>query len=194
MAKQSILILEDDPHWQEILSELVTDLRFKPVVVSSLDEALAALSVRRYALAIVDISLSMTNYADRRGVRFLKEINELYRKLPAVVVTGHATIDLAIETMAELEADYFIRKEQFDRHKFKDVVRAKALSDRDLSSLSERESEVLSLMSEGRTNPEIAEALAVSVNTVKKHVQNIFTKLNVSTRAAAVAKAAEQTH
>jgi GAF domain-containing protein len=56
-------------------------------------------------------------------------------------------------------------------------------------NLSRREREVLTLLIQGRTNKEIAEALIVSVNTVKKHVQSIFTKLNVDSRAAAVAKA-----
>lgn len=56
------------------------------------------------------------------------------------------------------------------------------------SKLSNRENEVLSLLIDGYTNKEIAEALVVSVNTVKKHVQSIFTKLNVDSRAAAVAK------
>jgi GAF domain-containing protein len=55
-------------------------------------------------------------------------------------------------------------------------------------NLSEREREVLNLLTQGRTNKEIAEELVVSVNTIKKHVQSIFTKLNVDSRAAAVAK------
>lgn len=57
------------------------------------------------------------------------------------------------------------------------------------TNLSGREREVLALLIEGRTNKEIAEGLTVSVNTVKKHVQSIFTKFNVDSRAAAVAKA-----
>jgi DNA-binding NarL/FixJ family response regulator len=59
-------------------------------------------------------------------------------------------------------------------------------------NLSDREQEVLTLLIEGRTNKEIADALTVTVNTVKKHVQSIFTKLNVDNRAAAVAKALER--
>jgi DNA-binding NarL/FixJ family response regulator len=57
-----------------------------------------------------------------------------------------------------------------------------------LSRLSARELEVLQLVSQGLTNRVIAEKLVISVNTVKKHVQSIFTKLNVNSRAAAVTK------
>src|SRR5262245_43627253 len=60
------------------------------------------------------------------------------------------------------------------------------------SGLSARELEVLSLVAEGLTNKQIAEALVLSPNTVIRHVANIFAKLDVTSRAAAVAIAAER--
>jgi ATP/maltotriose-dependent transcriptional regulator MalT len=51
--------------------------------------------------------------------------------------------------------------------------------------LSDREVEVLTLVGEGRTNREIAEALFLSVRTVDRHLSRIFDKLGVSSRAAA---------
>ena len=58
--------------------------------------------------------------------------------------------------------------------------------------LTAREAEVLRLVAEGLTNREIAERLVLSQNTVIRHVANIFAKLEVNSRAAAVAVAAEQ--
>lgn len=60
----------------------------------------------------------------------------------------------------------------------------------DDSGLTEREQQVLLKVSEGATDKEIAEALTISLNTVKTHVRNILAKLQVSTRreAAKVAK------
>ena len=55
--------------------------------------------------------------------------------------------------------------------------------------LTAREIEVLSLTADGRSAPDIAEALAVSVATVKTHLQHVYAKLGVSDRAAAVAQA-----
>jgi DNA-binding CsgD family transcriptional regulator/tetratricopeptide (TPR) repeat protein len=52
-----------------------------------------------------------------------------------------------------------------------------------------REREVLSLMADGSTNQKIAETLGLSPKTVNRHVENIFNKLGVTSRAAAVAKA-----
>lgn len=51
--------------------------------------------------------------------------------------------------------------------------------------LSAREWEVLELTAQGLTNPQIAETLSVSENTVKFHLQNIFQKLGVSNRTEA---------
>jgi ATP/maltotriose-dependent transcriptional regulator MalT len=55
--------------------------------------------------------------------------------------------------------------------------------------LTPRERQVLALMAEGGSNPAIAEQLGLSPKTVNRHVENIFNKLDVSSRAAAVAKA-----
>lgn len=56
--------------------------------------------------------------------------------------------------------------------------------------LSERETEVLKLVAEGARNKEIAYQLNISERTVKAHLSHIFQKLNVDSRAAAVAEAA----
>lgn len=56
-------------------------------------------------------------------------------------------------------------------------------------TLTEREAEVLALVAEGRTNGEIAAQLFLGVATVKSHVNSVFAKLHVETRAQAVAAA-----
>ncbi len=57
--------------------------------------------------------------------------------------------------------------------------------------LTDREREVLALMAQGRRNPEIAQALVVSMKTVRNHVSNIFSKLQVADRAQAILRARE---
>ena len=57
--------------------------------------------------------------------------------------------------------------------------------------LSAREREVLAHVAAGKTNREIAADLTISQHTVGRHVENIFAKLGVTTRAAATAYAYE---
>jgi DNA-binding CsgD family transcriptional regulator len=59
----------------------------------------------------------------------------------------------------------------------------------DPNALSSRESQVLELIAAGRTNQEIADELVVSVNTVYRHVTNVYRKLGVSNRSEATAYA-----
>jgi len=57
--------------------------------------------------------------------------------------------------------------------------------------LTEREKDVLKLLAEGKSNPEIADALQIAEGTIRTHVTNIFTKLRVSNRAEAVTRAVQ---
>ncbi len=66
--------------------------------------------------------------------------------------------------------------------------RAAMVADDDpLTSLSEREREVLVLIARGHTNQQIAEELFISENTVKKHVNSIYAKLETENRAGVAA-------
>ena len=66
---------------------------------------------------------------------------------------------------------------------------AQRISDK---GVSEREIDVLKLMAQGKSNKEIGSALFISAGTVKSHLKNIFAKLNVNSRAEAVANAARR--
>jgi two-component system nitrate/nitrite response regulator NarL len=66
-------------------------------------------------------------------------------------------------------------------------MRRRELSNR--ARLSRRELEVLALAADGRSTPEIADALNVSAATVKSHLQKIFDKLAVTDRTSAVVAA-----
>jgi two-component system nitrate/nitrite response regulator NarL len=55
--------------------------------------------------------------------------------------------------------------------------------------LSKREAQVLALIAEGLSVPQISDRLIVSASTVKTHVRNLFEELGVRDRAAAVAEA-----
>ena len=58
--------------------------------------------------------------------------------------------------------------------------------------LSEREQQVLRLLDSELSGPEIARALFISSNTLRTHTKHVFTKLGVSSRREAVARARER--
>ena len=64
-------------------------------------------------------------------------------------------------------------------------------TEKQLESLTPREVEVLKLLSQGQTNPQIAHNLLFSVSTVKAHVRSILSKLDVSDRTQAAVRAIE---
>ena len=59
------------------------------------------------------------------------------------------------------------------------------------SDLTDREVEVLRLIARGRSNREVAEQLFISPKTVGRHVENLYAKIDVSSRAAAAIFAME---
>ncbi|WP_299928620.1 response regulator transcription factor [uncultured Nocardioides sp.] len=67
-----------------------------------------------------------------------------------------------------------------------DVARA-----RSFPTLTERERQVLHLVAAGKGNAAIAHELTISLKTVRNHVSNVFTKLQVSDRSAAIVRARE---
>jgi len=70
-------------------------------------------------------------------------------------------------------------------------INAAPFHQRSVRTLTDREVEVLQLIAQGRSNPEIAQQLAISLDTVKSHVKHVFTKLDVRDRAQAVIAAYE---
>src|SRR5947209_1254658 len=57
--------------------------------------------------------------------------------------------------------------------------------------LTDREREILILIAQGRANPEIRQELGISLKTVRNHISNIFSKLQVADRAEAILRARE---
>jgi len=60
------------------------------------------------------------------------------------------------------------------------------------ASLTPRETEVLSWVAKGKTNRDVGEILGMSPRTVNKHLEHVFEKLGVETRAAAAALASRE--
>jgi NarL family two-component system response regulator LiaR len=69
------------------------------------------------------------------------------------------------------------------------LIQATRPAKQPLFELTEREQEVLKLVVQGQSNQQIADALVISITTVKAHISNILSKLQVSSRTEAIAYA-----
>lgn len=125
----------------------------------------------------------------RRALAKWRELDAPFDAARARVLIGVACRSLGDDDAAEMELD--AARAVFARLGApSDLAGAEALS-RTASSrvagLSGREAEVLALVATGKSNREIATALFISENTVRRHVQNIFVKVGVTSRAGATA-------
>ncbi|MBN1935972.1 MAG: response regulator [Anaerolineae bacterium] len=117
------LIVEDDRSWQHILSELLTDAGLAVDVVDSLDNATAALRAAPHRLAVIDLSLSEGNFDNQDGLRALQAIRCQDPGCVAVMLTGFATVELAVSAINDYGALTCLRKETFDRAEFRRLIR-----------------------------------------------------------------------
>jgi DNA-binding CsgD family transcriptional regulator len=130
----------------------------------------------------------------RHAVECWQELEAPYEHARTRVLIGLACRALGDDDAAELELEA-ARAAFAELGAAPDVARVDSVLDAgeraDTHGLTARELEVLRLLAAGRSNREIAESLVISEHTVARHVQNIFAKLDVSSRAAAGAFAFE---
>ncbi|HYH30706.1 MAG TPA: LuxR C-terminal-related transcriptional regulator [Pseudonocardia sp.] len=126
----------------------------------------------------------------RRAWTAWQELDAPYRAARARVLLGLACRELGDDDTAQMELDAAVWT--FRRlGAAPDVARVHALAPAaapgSAAGLTAREVQVLALVAAGRSNREIAAELVLSEHTVRRHLQNVFAKLGVSSRAAATA-------
>src|SRR5689334_3016957 len=119
---QRALIIEDDRSWQQIISEILTDCGLEVDIATSLDEAVLQLKTKPHRVAVVDLSLSPNDHNNIDGLRVLDAVRRLDPNCRAILLTGFATVELAVTALTDYGAFTFLRKESFHRSQFRDIV------------------------------------------------------------------------
>jgi len=167
--------------------------------------ALAADGDRETALSVLGLALTQTPEPEGHVRLFLDEgdpMLDLLRDVARVEGLASKQVD------PQREEDQEDQEDGVDGVDQEEAVRARQLLERAetphetptlpqspepalAGPLSQREVEVLRLLDSDLTGPQIADELYVTLNTLRTHTKRIFTKLDVTTRAAAVRKAHE---
>lgn len=116
------IVVEDDPSWQQILSEILSDSGLEVDAASSVDEAAQILKSQPHRLAVVDLSLSPNDHNNQDGLRVLDIVRRLDPNCQTILLTGFATVELAVTALTDYGAFTFLRKESFQRSQFRDII------------------------------------------------------------------------
>jgi DNA-binding NarL/FixJ family response regulator len=116
------LVIEDDHSWQQIISEILSDCGLEVDITTNLEGATLALKAQPHRVAVVDLSLSPNDHNNYDGLRVLDAIRRLDPNCRAILLTGFATVELAVTALTDYGAFTFLRKESFQRSQFRDFV------------------------------------------------------------------------
>jgi DNA-binding NarL/FixJ family response regulator len=175
---------------------------------SSAKEALEQVSRLRPDIVLMDIRLPGTS-----GIEACEEITTHYPATRVVMLTSYAEDEMLFSAIRAGASGYILKQIGGDdliraveavgrgealldpavtQRVFQEVRRAvKEEEASAFANLSQQERHVLMLVSEGKTNREIAKALFLGEGTVRNYVSSILSKLGVSNRAEAAAYAVE---
>ena len=104
--KKEILVIDDNADIRFLICNLLKDNGFSIRAAANYDQALYEIDKKLPDLAIVDIKLDK---GDKDGIDLLKHLMKLNSQLPVLMISGHATVQLAVEAI-RLGAYEFIEK------------------------------------------------------------------------------------
>ncbi len=177
-------IVDDEEPVRKSLAFLLTMAGFTIRVHDSASSFLAAAKTINQACLITDLRMP-----DMSGVELLKRLKETGASIPAIVITGHGDVPMAVAVMKAGAVD-FIEKPFEDEMLVEAIKRAASRLEENstpmvdtatlrtrLDSLSERERQVLSAVVAGLPNKTIGFDLGISPRTVEVHRANIMSKM-----------------
>jgi DNA-binding NarL/FixJ family response regulator len=186
---QGVLVVDDDRDLRRLVTRLLEPLGYVVHEASTAGAALSMTARERPVVVLLDVHLpDMSGYEVLRRLR-----DEFGDDIAIVFLSGLRTEEFDRTAGMLLGADDYIVK-PFARGEFiarvrRAIERSSAPQASTRSSLTPRELEVLKLLAEGLGQKKIAQALFITPKTVATHIQRILIKLDVHSRAEAVAYA-----
>ena len=186
----SVLIAEDEDVLRRNLTFILNSSGYSAVSVRSSVDAIASLKKRPFNVVITDLLMPGMG-----GAELMRYVSENCPETAVIVITAYPSTESAIDAVKKGAVDYFTKPFKTD-----DILKAvgKAVESHKAvpihwdrlsrMGITKREEEMLVLMvEEGITeNVEIAERLQIKPATVKQHLENLYGKFSVGSKASLV--------
>ncbi|MBB6371786.1 response regulator [Chryseobacterium shigense] len=201
----SIAIVEDEKNYNNALKKVIDYQDDMKVVAQFFDgkDALKNLPDISPDVVMMDIQLQ-----DMLGIEIIEKLRKEMPETNFIMCTSFEDDEKIFNSLKAGAMGYLIKGESMDKilSSIRDVynggapmslsIARRVLSHferklpeaKDFDDLTEREKEILELLSQGLLYKEIADKKCISIDTVKKHVGNIYRKLHVSNKVEAINK------
>ena len=200
-SKIKILVVEDDPLIAEDIREILINSNYEVVAVAHHKEgALMILKDSPPDIVLLDINLDNT----MDGIEIANQINNFYH-IPFIYLTSYSSKAVVTDAKptrpmgyivkpfekgdlyAAIEIAIFNHSQKIKPRYFNRVAINKKLP----THLTIKEFEILIDIYEGYSNKQIARKHFVSINTIKTHIQKIYSKLDTNSRVSTIARLRE---
>ena len=201
----SVGIVEDDDVLRKSLARLVSDTRGMQCLAacSSGEEAMQKLPPLKPQVVLMDLNLPQMP-----GTECIRRLKELLPSTQVIVLTVYEDSEHIFRALKAGASGYLLKRSEPDEvleaiknaseggapmssqvaqrvvHSFHEPASASL----DTTTLTDREKEILTFLSKGFANKEIAEKMSISVPTVRTHLRHIYEKLHVRSRTEAIVK------
>jgi len=203
-SKINISIVEDDTLIRNGLATLISDTEEFSLYGSygSCEDLLNDLEQNTSEIILMDIDLPGMS-----GIEGVKKVKLKFPQIDVVILTVHENDDLVFEALCNGACGYLTKNIKPQRlvESIHDVVNGGSPMSTNIarmvvrsfqknaeSPLTSRETEVLNLLSLGKSYKMIADDIFVNKETVRTHIKNIYRKLEVHSKADAIEKALKQ--
>lgn len=209
--KIKVIVADDHKLFRQGLISLINSHEDEVEVIGEAETGREAIELARTLRP--DVVLMDIYMPDGGGLFALKEIKSNFPDIAVVMLTSSEVNEHLYESVQLGASGYLLKSldadELFDllagvmkgeaamtkamaARLLKGIARRSIDNERGEEALSEREQMVLRLVAKGDSNPQIAEELNISVNTVKSHLRNILEKLQLKNRTQIAAYAIER--
>lgn len=200
--KKRVLIVEDDSEIRNSFSLIVNSSTEFAVINSyaSCEEAIKHLNQDKPDIVLMDIELP----GGMNGIQGTRIIKEKAPHAEIIMVTVYEDSELVFEALKAGASGYITKSANYQEllTALGEIMKGGAPMSSKIarlvidnfhinphSPLTKRETEILQLISEGKTYTQISEELFISKETAKTHIKNIYAKLQVRCKSEALAKA-----